>query len=310
MSPAIAGPAPLTVMLAIHRRTLYLLLTISVGHVLLISVQVQSKSGLPVLESASFGAFSRVQSGSTSVADTLLSIWHRYIALGGVAQQNETLHAQVTELEGALASERALESQTRGLEDLLHFQQSIDMPMVAAHVIAGSPSPESLTVTIDRGKADGVAESMAVLAPAGVVGRIIGDPAPHLAQVQLLIGRTAAAGAYLERSGAGGVVSGGYADPPLQMLYLPSSADVQVGDRVLTSGQDSLFPRGFLIGTVARAERGSGLYRTTMIKPAVDFSHVDVVLVSITRPSPPQVQPDLIPLPRPPAGRGRGRGGQ
>lgn len=296
-------------MLAIHRRTLYLLLTISVGHVLLISVQVQSKNGLPLLEAASFGAFSGVQSGSTGVADWALSVWRRYVALGGVAQQNQALHQQVAELEGALASERALTGQTRALEDLLHFQQSIDMPMVAARVIAGSPSPESLTVTIDRGKADGVTDSMAVLAPAGVVGRVIGDPAPHLAQVQLLIGRTAAAGAYIERSGTGGVVAGGYADPPLQMLYLPSAADVKVGDRVLTSGQDSLYPRGFLIGTVDRTERGSGLYRTTMIKPAVDFSHIDVVLVSISHQAAPPVQPDVIPLPRPPAGRGRGRGG-
>jgi len=260
--------------LAIHRRTLSLLLVISVGHVLLISVQVQSKSGLPLLESASFDVFSGAQHGSSSLADSLVSIWRRYLALGGVARQNEALQAQVVELEGALASERAVAGQERDLESLLHFRQTIGIPTVAARVIAGSPAPESLTMTIDRGSADGLANSMAVLAPAGVVGRVIGDPTPHLAQVQLLIGRTAAAGAYLERTGTGGVVAGGYANPPLQMLYLPSSADVEVGDRVLTSGQDSLFPRGFLIGTVDRTERGAGLYRTTMVKPAVDFSHI------------------------------------
>jgi rod shape-determining protein MreC len=297
-------------MLAIHRRTLFLLLVISVGHVLLISVQVQSKSGLPLLESVSFATFSSVQHGSTGLVDGVLSIWRRYLALGGVARENEALQAQVVELEGALASERAVAGQARALEALLHLQQSIPTPTVAARVVAGSPAPESLTMTIDRGSADGLADSMAVLAPTGVVGRVIGDPAPHLAQVQLLIGRTAAAGAYLERTGTGGVVAGGYANPPLQMLYLPSSADVQVGDRVLTSGQDSLFPRGFLIGTVDRTERGAGLYRTTMIKPAVDFSHIDVVLVSLERQAPPPIAPEAIPAPVPPSGRGRGRGGQ
>jgi rod shape-determining protein MreC len=296
--------------LAIHRRTLSLLLVISVGHVLLISVQVQSKSGLPLLESASFDVFSGAQHGSSSLADGVVSIWRRYLALGGVARQNEALQAQVVELEGVLASERAVAGQERGLESLLHFRQTIDIPTVAARVIAGSPAPESLTITIDRGSADGLANSMAVLAPAGVVGRVIGDPTPHLAQVQLLIGRTAAAGAYLERTGTGGVVAGGYANPPLQMLYLPSSADVEVGDRVLTSGQDSLFPRGFLIGTVDRTERGAGLYRTTMVRPAVDFSHIDVVLVSLERPAPPPIAPEALPAPVSPAGRGRGRGGQ
>jgi rod shape-determining protein MreC len=298
-------------MLAIHRRTLYLLLIISVGHVLLISVQVQSKSGLPLLEAFSFGAFSHVQQGSTGLVDGVTSIWRRYLALGGVARENDALRQQVVEMEGALASERALSERTRNLEELLRLQRSTTTPTVAANVKAGSPSPEALTITIDRGAADGLADSMAVLAPAGVVGRVIGDPAPHLAQVQLLIGRTAAAGAFLERTGTGGVVAGGYASPPLQMLYLPSSADVQVGDRVLTSGQDGLFPRGFLIGTVDRTERGSGLYRTTMIRPAVDFTHIDVVLVVKERPVVPAAPPDIIPAPAPaaPAGRGRGRGG-
>jgi rod shape-determining protein MreC len=296
-------------MLAIHRRTLYLLLIISVGHVLLISVQVQSKSGLPLLESVSFGAFSSVQQGSTGLADRVVSIWRRYIALGGVAQENEALHQQLVELEGALASERALSDRTRSLEELLRFQRSLTTPTVAARVIAGSPSPDSLTITIDRGSADGVADSMAVLSPAGVVGRVIGEPAPHLAQVQLLIGRTAAAGAYLERGGTGGVVAGGYANPPLQMLYLPSSAEVQVGDRVLTSGQDSLFPRGFVIGTVDRTERGAGLYRTTMVRPSVDFTHVDLVLVVTQLPVALPAAPEPIPAPASSAGRGRGRGG-
>jgi rod shape-determining protein MreC len=295
-------------MLSIHRRTLYLLLVMCVGHVLLISVQVQSKSGLPLLESVSFGVFSGAQHGTASLADGVSSVWRRYLAVGGVARENDALKQQVVELEGALASERALSDQTRGLEDLLKLQKSKTLPTLAAHVIGGSPSPESLTITIDRGSADGIADSMAVLSPMGVVGRVIGDPATHMAQVQLLIGRTAAAGAFLERTGAGGVVEGGYANPPLQMQYLPGSADVQPGDRVLTSGQDSLFPRGFLIGTVDRTERGTGLYRTTMIKPAVDFTHVDVVLVVTERPVvlPP---PEAIPAPATPAARGKGRGG-
>jgi rod shape-determining protein MreC len=297
-------------MLAINRRTLYLLLVISVGHVLLISVQVQSKSGLPLLEAVSFNVFARAQHGSMSVGDGLAGLWHHYLALGGVSRQNEALQSRVVELEGALASERAIAGQTHALEATLAMRQSMTTATIAARVIAGSPSPESLTITIDRGADDGIADNMAVLAPAGVVGRVIGQPSPHLAQVQLLIGRTAAAGAYLERSGTGGVVAGGFADPPLQMLYLPSAADVKPGDRVLTSGQDNLFPAGFLIGTVDRTDRGSGLYRTTMIKPAVDFSHIQAVLVVLERPIvlPPSAETPVATTPI--GARGKGRGGQ
>jgi len=297
-------------MLAINRRTLYLLLVISLGHVLLISVQVQSKSGLPLLESLSFSTFSKVQRGSTGLADGLASLWRRYLALGGVSRENDALKARVAELESALANEHALAMRTHALEDVLGMRESVPAPIVVARVIAGSPSPESLTVTIDRGSADGVGESMAVLAPAGVVGRVVGQPAPHLAQVQLLIGRTAAAGAYLERTGAGGVVTGGFARPPLQMLYLQSTADVKPGDRVLTSGQDSLFPKGFLIGTVESTDHTTGLYRTTTIAPAVDFSHIETVMVVIERPVAPSAMPEVPPPPKAaPGATGRGRGG-
>jgi len=126
-------------MFALHRRTLYLLLVMCVGHVLLISVQVQSKSGLPLLESVSFGVFSGAQRGSTGLADGVGSIWRRYLALGGVARENDALKQQIVELEGALASERALSERTRTLEDLLRLQRTITTPTVAARVTAGSP---------------------------------------------------------------------------------------------------------------------------------------------------------------------------
>ena len=81
-------------------------------------------------------------------------------------------------------------------------------PTLAAEVIAGNPNPGMLTVTIDRGSADGVQENMAVIAPTGIVGRVVGSPAAHAARVQLIIDRHAAAGAISERARAGGMVVG------------------------------------------------------------------------------------------------------
>ena len=82
-------------------------------------------------------------------------------------------------------------------------------------MIAGNPNPGMRTITIDRGAADGVQADMAVIAPTGIVGRIIGVPAAHAARVQLLIDRNAAAGALIERTRAGGMVVGVDGDPPL-----------------------------------------------------------------------------------------------
>jgi rod shape-determining protein MreC len=99
--------------------------------------------------------------------------------------------------------------------------------------------------------------------------------------MQLLVDRTAAAGVFFERTGAGGIVHGG-SDPLLRVEYVPNAADVKVGDRVLTSGQDGMYPRGFLVGTVVRADRHGGAW-TVALGPAVDFSHLEMVLVVLAR---------------------------
>jgi rod shape-determining protein MreC len=268
-----------------QRRTLFLLAVLCLGHVLLISAQVQSKSGLPLVEAVAFGAFAKAQSGTAAVSDGIRSLWSHYLALRGVAAENEALKRQVLELQGQLQQEQAVASSSRALEATLKLQESVPAPTLAARVIAGSPAPGSLTVTIDRGSADGVSADMAVIAGSGVVGRVINQPAPHAAQVQLLIGRNAAAAVTLERTGAGGVAVGGASDLMLSIDYVSNQADIQVGERVMTSGQDGIFPGGFLVGYVQRSDKGAN-YRVVKVKPSVDFSHIDLVLVVLAKPAP------------------------
>jgi rod shape-determining protein MreC len=187
-------------------------------------------------------------------------------------------------MQGQLQQAQALASRTRALEDALRLQQTVPAPTLSARVIAGAPSPGSFTITIDRGSDDGVQSEMAVIAAGGVVGRVINRVQPHAAQVQLLIDRSAAAGVYFEGNGAGGIVLGGRTEPPLQVEYVSDAADVTVGDRVRTSGQDGVYPRGFLVGTVDRAARHGGKW-TIAVRPAVDFSHIDIVLVVLVKPA-------------------------
>lgn len=270
--------------MASARRTFTLFLLLSFGHVLLISVQVQTGSGLPLLQSATFGVFSSVQRGTAWVADTGWSFWTRYVGLRGAAARNEALERRVLELEGLVQAQAAIVSQTRELEDLLRLQRSLVVPTLAARIIAGDPAPGANIITIDRGTADGVAPDMAVIGHLGVIGRVFGRPSAHASQVQLLIGRQAAAAAVTERSQAAGIIQGGAGDPPLEMNFVSVLKDVEVGERVLTSGLDGIFPRGFLIGTVVRAVRGSGVYADLRVQPAVDFARINVALVVLEAP--------------------------
>jgi len=273
----------------IRRRTTFFFLAVSLGHVLLISAQVQAKSGMPVLEDVAFGAFARVQGGLAGLGDGVSSMWRNYFALRGLAAENAALRAQVSQLQGQLQAESAISAQTHGLEEALNLQKTVTQRTLAARVIAGDPSPGALTITIDRGSADGLRENMAVIAPGGVVGRIFRQPTAHAASVQLLIGHNAGAGAIIERIQAGGVAVGlGVGDdPPINLNFINKSYEIKVGDTVVTSGQDGIFPAGFLIGKVERVDRGgSTTYKTIAIRPAVNFSHLSVVLVVLDPPAP------------------------
>ena len=263
----------------LRQRTGVLFVLALFAHLILISAQVQSKSGVPVLESVTFGAFSRVQRGTAAVFDGVRNFWGNYVGLRGARAENEVLRKQIADLEVRLQEQRALAAQSVRLKELLDLRTNAALPTVAAEVIAGNPIPGMLTVTIDRGADDGVQANMAVIAPKGIVGRIVGRPAARASKVQLIIDHDAAAGALCERTRSGGLVMGADADPPLRMDLVPNVADIVAGDQIVTSGIDGVYPKGLAVGLVEKSERGSGLYRTVTVRPAVDFSSLEQVLV-------------------------------
>jgi rod shape-determining protein MreC len=152
-------------------------------------------------------------------------------------------------------------------------------------VIASSASPDFRTLTIDKGTEDGVRSDLAVISPGGVVGRVI-TPSARAAKVQLLIDRNAAAGALVERSRAQGVVEGTGSD--LRLSYMSATADVIVGDVVVTSGIDGIYPKGFVIGQIESIERIGGAVGAIVVRPSVAFASLEALLVVLApqRPGP------------------------
>ncbi len=269
-------------MLDIRKRTGYFFLAVMMAQVILVSAQVQTQSGVRVLQAVTFELFSRVQVGTAAVVTSGRGAWGHYVALRGVRVENEALQRRVADLEVRLQQEHALATRSQQLQALMDLKSQATVPTLAAEVIAGNPDPVMRTVTIDRGSADGVLADMGVIAPGGIVGRVIGPVARHAARVQLIIDRNAAAGALTERTRAGGMVVGAEANPPLRMELVSNLADVKAGDAVVASGVDGIYPKGYLIGRVEHADHGSGLYRTITVRPGVDFSSLEEVLVVLT----------------------------
>ena len=273
-------------MLEIHRRTGYLLLATLVAQVILISAQVRTSSGTRVLQAVTFGVFSQVQLGTAWVFGGVRGVWDGYFGLRWAHQENQQLKQELAKARLTVLEQQAQALRAGDLEKLLALRERTPLRTVAANVIAGDATGLFRTVTIDKGSSSGLRKDMAVISPAGVVGRIVEPPPLYAAKVQLLIDREAGAGALIERSGVGGVVVGSdrEGEPPLDLQFVSNLSDAKVGDRLLTSGLDGIFPRGVLIGTLSRVDKGVGLYKRISVTPAVDFAEVAAVLVVLDPP--------------------------
>jgi rod shape-determining protein MreC len=273
--------------LDLRQRTGWLLLAVIVGHIVLISAQVNTRTGIPVLESVIFGTFAEVQRATTSAVSGVQEGWENYFALQQIRRENERLLEEVSQLRIQLQQEQALAAQSRTFQGLLDLKNSVDLStaagmIVRSTVIGGGAAPEFRTVTIDKGTQDGLTRGMAVLAPAGIVGRVI-LPSARASKIQLLIDVNAGAGAIVERSRAQGIVVGDGGDR-LRMDYVPSSADIKAGDIVVTSGIEGIYPKGFVIGQIESVKGGVGDYSEVVVRPAVDFSALEAVLVVLSPP--------------------------
>jgi rod shape-determining protein MreC len=263
----------------IHQRSGYLFLFVILGHILLISAQVNSRAGVPVLEQITFGIFSEVQRGISAGVSGIRSAWSGYVNLRHVKAENDALKRQLAAAQVDGQEQRALADRTRGLQKLLDLRNHLPLATTAAEIIGAAATPDFRTVTIDKGKGDGLRPDMAVISPAGVVGRVV-VPSTRSAKVQLIIDRNAAAGALVERSRAQGVIVG--EGDALRLDYVSEVADIVVGDLVVTSGIDGIYPKGFVIGRVDSVEKSGGAYKRITVKPSVDFSALEEVLVVVT----------------------------
>jgi rod shape-determining protein MreC len=267
-------------LLDIRQRSGYLFLAVTLGQILLISAQVNTKSGVPVIEKVTFGVFSEVQRGLSGGFSGIRHVWTGYIGLRHLKIENDALKRDLAAAQIAVQEQRALADRTRGLEKLLELREHLNLRTVAAEIIGAAATPDFRTLTIDKGTRDSVKADMAVIAPNGIVGRLV-VPSLRSSKVQLLIDRNAAAGAIIERTRAQGVVVGG-GDDRLRLEYMSEVFDVIVGDTVVTSGIDGIYPKGFVIGQIEAVERAGGAYKKITIKPAVDFSALEEVLIVLT----------------------------
>jgi rod shape-determining protein MreC len=253
-----------------------LLLLISL---LLFSAGARTQRRIDPFGSVVLDAMRPLQSITASVIEAVAGAWRTYVALIGVNQENQQLRRRIAELEQQAVRLAEVEQTDKRLEALLNLRSSLDGDLQAAQIIGRDPLPWFSSMTIDKGEADGVHKNAAVLSPMGVVGQIM-ITGTHSARVLLITDHNSGVDAVVQRSRARGIVEGAL-DGGCVMKYLKRGEDVQVGDRVVTSGLDGIFPKGIIVGEVTRLTRGNrGLLQVAEIKPAVPLDRIEEVLVA------------------------------
>jgi len=265
------------------RRSRYLLVGLVVVHLVAISHQVDGGGGASLLQRGVFAVLSPLQNAVSAVVGGISGAWNGYLDLRGTHEANQRLHERVRYLETHLQQRAHLAREAERLRDLLGLREILPLETTVAEVVTRDGLPWYRTITINKGARDGISLEAPVLSPTGVVGRVIAI-GPHAAKVQLLQDRDSGAGVLVERSRVAGVVSGqvGFSDSAsrdLVMKYVPHLADVVVGDLVVTSGQDQVYPKGLVVGRVRFVGKGSGLFREILVEPSARFDEVEEVLV-------------------------------
>jgi len=253
------------------------------AHLAAISHQVDGGGGLSLLQRGLFGAFSPFQRAMGWVVGGVGELWRGWAFHRETYTENRRLEGRVHQLEADLQARAARAQEAERLRELLALRQSVPMETLAAQVVGREGVPWFRTLTIDRGEAEGVALDAPVICPTGVVGRVFAV-GPHAARVQLLLDRDGGAGVLVERSRVPGVVSGqvsgeGSSAEDLVLKYVPQRSDVAVGDIVVTSGLDRIYPKGLVVGRVRFVGQGSGLFRDIRVEPSARFDRLEEVLV-------------------------------
>ncbi|MBX7145062.1 MAG: rod shape-determining protein MreC [Oligoflexia bacterium] len=218
------------------------------------------------------------QTVSFKIYGGFASVWDSYIGLVGAAEENLTLRQRVEALENQNAHLMEVAQENERLRGLLKMGEDSKLSSVAARVIGYDASNWIQAVSIDRGSQHGIKEGMAVLGSSGVVGQVIAA-APLSAKVLLLTDHSSGIDAIIQGTRARGIVEG--AGPNECVWRFVTEADeVKVGDRLVTSGADGVYPRGMLVGVVSSIdERGKGVAPMIKVEPAEDLDRMENLLV-------------------------------
>jgi rod shape-determining protein MreC len=263
-----------------RHKSLFLLAGVIVLQVLLLAVQIRRDSQGRLIRVWTVGAVTPFERAGATGVGGIRGAWRHYFALQNTSRENERLHHENDELKLQLNQLQSKAAEADRLGTLLSFRQAHQsISMVAARVIGTSADTASQTIYLDRGERDNIRRNMGVITPDGVVGKVI-ESYRNTSQVLLLTDKDSGVGAMLAETRIQSPV-GGVGEPLLSMKYVANDDTVNVGDRVVTSGMDRIFPRDLPVGTVTQIKPGNP-FKQIRLRPAANLERLEEVIVLLS----------------------------
>ncbi len=197
-----------------------------------------------------------------------------------IVRESIDLRQEVTDLRGADIRVQILERENRRLRELLGLHEETDADVHIGRVSRRLPSNWTRQVTIDIGAEDEVGTGDIAVVPAGLVGKVI-RTTPRTAQVMLITSPESGVGAEVVRTGDAGVAVGYMGqEGMLKVTFFDSSAEVSIGDTIVTSGLGEVYPHGIPVAEVVEVEVDDlGLLREVKARPLADMHKLHEVML-------------------------------
>lgn len=220
-----------------------------------------------------------IAEGTGNLSGGVGVVFHRYVALVGTAIENETVKKENAALKAQILSIEENEKENLRLKKLLSFAAAPSYKKIGAKIIGEDSAFESISFVINAGSAEGVKARQPVVTSDGVAGTITKVFA-HSATFSAIIDPAHDVDGTISRSRARFIVEGHGPTLVGRLKYLDRAEDIRVGDLVVSSGLDGVFPAGLRIGNIVKVNRPRmGVSQTAELRSAIDFGRIEEVMV-------------------------------
>jgi rod shape-determining protein MreC len=224
-------------------------------------------------------ALNPLQSALAKIHRGALGTWHVFTDWRAVRTENTALRADNERMRVQSLQAREIDEENRRLRRLLSLRDRLPLTTLTGEIIGREGGGWARSLTVNRGRTDGIAQQMPAIVPEGLVGRVA-QVRMSASVVQLLNDPTSTVGAVVQRTRTAGLIEGEPSGGLRFKFMARDGADVTPGDLIVTSGVGTLFPKGIPVGRITAIEdKGSALFHFAVVAPAVDFARVEEVLL-------------------------------